>query len=68
MATEIPDGKRNWKTQSNWHLPISVQDALLVAEAQRNYFTSARELTAATSFVEKKCTVILRLKEAGLRE
>jgi hypothetical protein len=40
---------------------------MLVAKAQGNPFTSARELKAATNFPAKKHTFILRLKEAGLR-
>jgi hypothetical protein len=39
---------------------------LLVAKAKRN-FTNARELNAATNAPGQKCTVILKLEEAGLR-
>jgi hypothetical protein len=37
------------------------------SQSSKNPFTSARKLKAATSFCGKKCTVILRLREAGLR-
>ena len=40
---------------------------MLVAEAQRNLFVSARDLKAATGFPGQKITLISRLKEAGLR-
>jgi hypothetical protein len=43
------------------------QDAVLVAEAQRNPFASERELKAATNFLGQRYTIIFRLKEAGLR-
>jgi hypothetical protein len=36
---------------------------VLVAEAQRNPFTSAKELKAATYFHRQKSTGILRLKK-----
>jgi len=44
-----------------------VQDAALVAEAQRNPFVSARDLKAATGFPGQKTTLISRLKKASLR-
>jgi hypothetical protein len=50
-----------------WCASSSAQNAALVAEAQKNTFTSARELKAATNFPGQKCMVISRLKEAGLR-
>jgi transposase-like protein len=50
-----------------WYVSSPAQDAALVAEAQRNSFVSARDLEAATGFPGQKNTLILRLKEAGLR-
>jgi hypothetical protein len=50
-----------------WSVSSPAQDAALVAEAQRNPFSNARELKAATNFPGQKSTVISRLKEAGLR-
>jgi len=51
-----------------WRVSSPAQDAALVAEAQRDPFVSARDLKAATGFSGQKTTLILRLKEAGLRE
>jgi type I site-specific restriction endonuclease len=50
-----------------WRVSSSAKDTVSVAKAQRNPFTSARELKAATNFPGQKNTVILRLKEAGIR-
>jgi len=50
-----------------WRISSPAQDRALVAEAQRNLFISARDLKAATDFAGQKTTVILRIKEAGLR-
>jgi hypothetical protein len=61
MATEILYKWTNWKV---WY---PAHDAVLVAKAQRNPFINARELKAATNFPGQESTVILRLKEAGLR-
>jgi hypothetical protein len=49
-----------------WRVWSSAEDAALVAEEIRNPFTSARELKTVTNFPGQKCTVISRLKEAGL--
>jgi hypothetical protein len=51
-----------------WHVSSPAQDAALVAEAKRNPFVSARDLKAAAGFPWQRRMVILRLKEAGLRE
>ena len=69
MATEIPEGWASWKVQRNWVMACiqPPQDPVLVAEAQRNPFISARDLKAAIDFPGQKRTVISRLKEAGLR-
>ena len=40
---------------------------MLVAEAHRNLFVSARDLKAATGFPGQKTTLITRLKEEGLQ-
>jgi hypothetical protein len=50
-----------------WHVSSSAQDAVLVAKAQRNPFTSARERNTTTNFLGQKSMVILRLKEVGRR-
>jgi hypothetical protein len=50
-----------------WHISNPAQNAALIAESQRNPFTSERELNAATNFPGQKRMVISRLKEAGLR-
>jgi transposase len=50
-----------------WHVSSPSQDAVLVAEAKRNPFVSARDIKAATGFPWQRRMVILRLKEAGLR-
>jgi hypothetical protein len=49
MATEIPDGCTRWKASGNWVMTVSnpAQDAVSVAEAQRNPFASIRELKGA---------------------
>jgi hypothetical protein len=39
-------------------------DAALVAKAQRKTFPSAKKLKVANNFMDRKRTVILRLKEA----
>jgi len=51
-----------------WRVSSPVQDATLVAEAERNPFFSARDLKAATDFPGQKDTNISRLRAAGLRE
>jgi hypothetical protein len=45
-----------------------VQDAALVAEAQRIPFASARDLEAATSYPGQKCAVVSKLKELVSRQ
>jgi transposase len=50
--------RRDW--QVGRHVSSRAQDAVLVAEAERNPFFSARDLKAATGFPEQKDTIILR--------
>jgi len=50
-----------------WHVSSPAQDAVLVAETERNPFFSASGLKAATGFPGQKDTIISRLKAAGLR-
>jgi transposase-like protein len=46
-----------------WLISSPAQDAVLVAEAQRNPFGSARHLKATTGFPVQKPTLISRLNE-----
>jgi hypothetical protein len=59
------DGRR--RGTGLWRISSPAQDVALVAESQRNSFTSTRELKAATNFPLQKNTVISKLKEADLR-
>jgi len=50
-----------------WRVSSPAQDTVLVAEAERNPFFSARDLKAATGFPGQKNMIISRLRAAGLR-
>jgi transposase-like protein len=50
-----------------WRVSRPALDAALVAEAERNPFSSARDLRAAIGFPGQKDTIISRLRAAGLR-
>ena len=59
------DGRRRGTGSCGVSSPA--QDAVLVAEVQRNPFVTARDLQASTGFPGQKSKVISRLKEAGHR-
>jgi len=50
-----------------WRVSSPAQGPVSVAETQRNFFVSARDLKAANGFPGQKTTLITRLKEEGLR-
>ena len=70
MATEIPEGWASWKAQRNGVMArIQPSSGCCVSsQSLEKTFVSARYLKATTGFSGQKTTLILRLKEAGLRE